>query len=331
MAKHGTDPVPSPGIRQLRHVVRTRPVCNVICRSTAATLRLQWCPQVRKDRSVLSLSVLRSPYWSSKGIPAVSGFILDWTDCALKMDTTTGKTSDGKLEYSDGEVSDQQQPAMMEASSRIDAKKTLRQMDYRVVPIVTVLYLLSFLDRGCVKLRISQLVSKGKALTQKAVTLAMRKCRAWKRIWSSRATGTTSVSRSTRRNIHGDSTNRSPAYTVFFFPYALLELPANLLLKKLSPSIWLPSIMVAWGLVTTLTGIVQGYNGLIACRVMLGVAEAGQYPGCAYYLTTWYAPADLGLRQGLFFSAAALAGSFSGLLAYALAQMDGVGGLAGWR
>lgn len=52
--------------------------------------------------------------------------------------------------------------------------------------------------------------------------------------------------------------------------------------------------MVAWGLVTTLTGIVQNYDGLVAARVFLGVAEAGQYPGCAYLLSTFYASEDMG-------------------------------------
>ena len=65
------------------------------------------------------------------------------------METPAEKDSSGKLEaeYYNGEVSDQQDPNV-EASSKVDVKKTLRQMDYRVIPIVTVLYLLSFLDRG---------------------------------------------------------------------------------------------------------------------------------------------------------------------------------------
>lgn len=69
--------------------------------------------------------------------------------------------------------------------------------------------------------------------------------------------------------------------TVFFFPYAFFEVPSNLLLKKFRPSRWLPLIMVAWGTVMTLMGIVQNYEGLLAARIFLGVAEAGLYPGCA--------------------------------------------------
>jgi MFS family permease len=119
--------------------------------------------------------------------------------------------------------------------------------------------------------------------------------------------------------------------TVFFFTYCLFEIPSNLLLKRFRPSVWLPSIMIAWGTVMTLMGLVQDYHGLLIARVFLGVAEAGLYPGVAYYLTTWYVREELAFRQGLFFSAASMAGAFSGLLAYAIAQMDGVGGYAGWR
>jgi hypothetical protein len=61
--------------------------------------------------------------------------------------------------------------------------------------------------------------------------------------------------------------------TIFFFPYALLEVPSNMVLKLLRPSVWLSCLVVAWGTVTTLTGIVQGYNGLLAVRFFLGVTE----------------------------------------------------------
>jgi len=69
--------------------------------------------------------------------------------------------------------------------------------------------------------------------------------------------------------------------TIFFFTYAAFEVPSNLLLKKLRPSRWLPLIMVAWGTVMTLMGIVQNYHGLLVARLFLGVAEAGLFPGVA--------------------------------------------------
>lgn len=89
--------------------------------------------------------------------------------------------------------------------------------------------------------------------------------------------------------------------------------------------------MVAWGIVMTLMGIVQSYHGLLIARIFLGVTEAGLYPGVAYYITMWYCRHEGQLRQALFFSAASIAGAFSGLLAFGIAKMDGVGGLEGWR
>lgn len=60
------------------------------------------------------------------------------------------------------------------------------------------------------------------------------------------------------------------------------------MLKKLRPSIWLASITVVWGIVMTLMGVVQSFGGLVACRVALGIAEAGLFPGVVLYLTLWY-------------------------------------------
>lgn len=104
-----------------------------------------------------------------------------------------------------------------------------------------------------------------------------------------------------------------------------------MMLKKLRPSLWLPSIMVAWGIVMTLMGLVQNYHGLLAARIFLGITEAGLFPGVVYYNTMWYCRYEVQVRQAYFFSAASVAGAFSGLLAYGISFMDGVGGLAGWR
>jgi MFS family permease len=70
--------------------------------------------------------------------------------------------------------------------------------------------------------------------------------------------------------------------TVFFFPYALLEVPSNILLKLMKPSTWITIMMVSWGIAITLQGIVQGYHGLIITRVILGVEESGFFPVATY-------------------------------------------------
>ncbi|KGQ08782.1 putative transporter C11D3.18C [Beauveria bassiana D1-5] len=163
--------------------------------------------------------------------------------------------------------------------AHLDEKKILRKMDIRLIPILALLYLLSFLDRGNIGNANIEGLSEDLRLTPDQYNWCL---------------------------------------TVFFFTYAFFEVPSNLMLKKLRPSRWLPSIMVAWGLVTTLMGIVRNYHGLLVARIFLGVAEAGLFPGVA-------------LRQAMFFSAASVAGAFSGLLAFAISKMHGVGGLEGWR
>lgn len=74
---------------------------------------------------------------------------------------------------------------------------------------------------------------------------------------------------------------------VFFFTYIAFEVPGNIMLKLMKPSDWISIMMVSWGLVMTLQGIVKSYGGLIATRIMLGVTEAGFFPAAAYTLTTW--------------------------------------------
>ncbi|KAH8894776.1 MFS general substrate transporter [Thozetella sp. PMI_491] len=184
-------------------------------------------------------------------------------------------------------------PAVTRASfSHLDEAKILRKMDIRLLPMLALLYLLSFLDRG--------------------------------NIGNAKIEGL-------QEDLHLLPNEYNLCLTVFFFTYAAFEVPSNLILKKWRPSRWLPTIMIAWGTVMTLMGIVQGFSGLLAARLFLGVAEAGLYPGVAYYLTMWYCRGEIQLRQALFFSAASIAGAFSGLLAFAISKMDGAGGLEGWR
>ena len=75
------------------------------------------------------------------------------------------------------------------------------------------------------------------------------------------------------------STQYNACLSVFFATYVFFEIPSNLVLKKLRPSRWIPSIMIAWGIVMTLMGLVNSYGGLLACRLVLGAAESGLFPG----------------------------------------------------
>lgn len=121
------------------------------------------------------------------------------------------------------------------------------------------------------------------------------------------------------------------ALAVFYASYIAAELPSNWILKRMKANRWLPFIVGAWGVVTTLTGLIQSFGGLVAIRVVLGFCEGGLLPGIILYLSTIYKRHELQLRVGVFYASASLSGAFGGLLATAIIKMDGIGGLAGWR
>lgn len=87
------------------------------------------------------------------------------------------------------------------------------------------------------------------------------------------------------------------------------------MLKKLRPKIWLSLIVTLFGIVMIGMGLIETFGGLIAMRVLLGVFESGLFPGATYLLSLWYPRSRLQFRIAIFFSAATVAGAFSGLLA----------------
>ncbi|KAJ7492004.1 MFS general substrate transporter [Mycena latifolia] len=118
--------------------------------------------------------------------------------------------------------------------------------------------------------------------------------------------------------------------TVFFFSYAIFEVPSNVFLKRLRPSVWLSLLMLLWGVMMTVQGLVHNFGGLVGMRWMLGTFEAGLFPGVNYYLSCWYKRSEFGIRAAIFFSAATVSGAFGGLLAAAISNMEGVGGKPAW-
>ncbi|KAL6851780.1 MFS general substrate transporter [Trichoderma novae-zelandiae] len=123
----------------------------------------------------------------------------------------------------------------------------------------------------------------------------------------------------------------SQGLAVFYATYIACELPSNLVLKKISPRIWLPSLTVAWGITTTCLGFVRSFGSFAAVRALLGVAEGGLFPGIVLYLSGVYTRGELALRLGFFYAAASLSGAFGGLLARGLSAIGPRGGLEGWR
>ncbi|KAG8214488.1 major facilitator superfamily domain-containing protein [Butyriboletus roseoflavus] len=178
------------------------------------------------------------------------------------------------------------------ALSTKENARILKKIDWHILPLVSILYLLSFLDRA--------------------------------NIGNAKIAGM-----ETDLNLVGLRYNTAAA--VFFIPYCLAQVPSNIILKLFRPSRWLSAIMVVWGLIMTLMCLVKTYNELLVARFFLGLAEAGLFPGVTYYLTSWYPRAERARRIAMFISAAILAGAFSGLLAYAIERMEGIGGLHGWQ
>lgn len=79
-----------------------------------------------------------------------------------------------------------------------------------------------------------------------------------------------------------DGSVYNTALALYFIGYCLFEVPANIVLKKLNPTIWLPILTVTWGIVATLQGLVKNEAGFLAARFFMGVAEAGLFPGVLF-------------------------------------------------
>jgi sugar phosphate permease len=135
-----------------------------------------------------------------------------------------------------------------ETSNDPDDIKLLRKLDLHLIPTMTLLYLLSYLDR----------VNIGQAKIDGLM-----------------------------ESISLTSAQYNACLSVFFATYVVFEIPSNLVLKRLRPSRWIPMIMITWGIVMTLMGLVNSYGSLIACRLLLGAAESGLFPGKEVLLETY--------------------------------------------
>jgi len=117
---------------------------------------------------------------------------------------------------------------------------------------------------------------------------------------------------------------------IFFLAYALFEVPSNILQQRFGAKAWLTRIMATWGIVATGMAFVQGETSFYVMRFLLGIAEAGFFPGVVYYFTQWLPNAERGKAMAIFLSGSALASVVSGPLSGALLQIEG-GGLHGWQ
>src|SRR5262249_494155 len=121
-------------------------------------------------------------------------------------------------------------------------------------------------------------------------------------------------------------------YGIFYLGYLLFEVPANLLLRRVGARLWIARIMVSWGLISCATLAVTGPWSFGLLRVLLGVAEAGFFPGIILYLTYWFPASERARVMALFIAASPLAGVVSYPVSGAILEyLNGTAGLAGWQ
>ncbi|KAF9163464.1 hypothetical protein DFQ26_002482 [Actinomortierella ambigua] len=174
----------------------------------------------------------------------------------------------------------------------LEIRRVRRKADLHLIPIFSLLYLFSFIDRVNIGNAKVAGIEKSLGITSNQFNMAL---------------------------------------TVFFIGYILFEIPSNVMLKLLGPKIWISLVIVVWGGIMMAMAAANNAGSLMAARFFLGVAEAGLLPGVIYMISVWYTKREMALRNGLFFSMASFAGAFSGILAYGISKLHGKANLEGWQ
>jgi MFS family permease len=117
--------------------------------------------------------------------------------------------------------------------------------------------------------------------------------------------------------------------SLFFIGYFLFEAPSNLILARVGARVWFARIMFTWGLVTLALGFTQNATMFYVLRFLLGVTEAGFFPGVLYVLTLWYPQAHRARMVGLFMIASAVANAVGAAVGGLLLDLDGPAGAGG--
>ncbi|KAJ7832826.1 MFS transporter [Mycena leptocephala] len=177
-------------------------------------------------------------------------------------------------------------------------KALVRKQDLRIIPLSACIYLLCYLDRSN--------IGNAKILNSETHNDLLSET-------------------------HMTAFQYTIALMVFLIAYALFEVPSNYLLKRLSPSRWIAFLMLAWGALTMGLGGTKSYAEITVVRFLLGVFEAGLFPGLVYFLTFWYRTEERSMRVAFILASATLAGAFGGAIAFGVGHMNHVGSMSAWR
>ncbi|KAJ5818078.1 vitamin H transporter [Penicillium riverlandense] len=177
--------------------------------------------------------------------------------------------------------------------SSAEEKALVRKIDMTLLPTIWIMYLLSYMDRT--------------------------------NIGNAKISGMD-------KDLNLTSGQYSMALVVFFVGYVVFEVPSNLVLSRSKPSLFLPGIMILWGMLTCCMAAIHSFAHLVILRTIIGCIEAGFAPGVLLVLSSWYKRTEQSKRFGVYISAAILSGAFGGLLAAGIVDgLEGAHGIRGWR
>lgn len=130
-----------------------------------------------------------------------------------------------------------------------------------------------------------------------------------------------------------DNTEYETCLSILYVGYILMQVPSNMFINRIArPSLYLGAVMLVWGLISTLTGIVQDFTGMVVVRFFLGFVEAAFLPGALLILSKWYTRRELTTRNAILFCGNLISNAFSALVgAGVLSNMQGTLGHAAWR
>lgn len=134
-----------------------------------------------------------------------------------------------------------------------------------------------------------------------------------------------------QRDLQFSNTVYGTGAGIFFLGSVLFDLPSNLMLTRVGARIWIARIMISWGVISTCMMFMHSKESFYVLRFLLGVSEAGFFPGMIIYLTYWFPTQERARAVAKFMTATSLAGVVGGPLSSYLLNLDGVGGLAGWQ
>ncbi|WP_031466588.1 MFS transporter [Sciscionella sediminilitoris] len=171
------------------------------------------------------------------------------------------------------------------------AGRTVRKVSRRILPLIALLYVFNYMDRS--NISYAQLGMQHELMITTAVF--------------------------------------GIASAIFFLAYVVFEIPSNMIMKKVGARIWLARIAISWGIVTAITGFIQDIPQLYIARIVLGIAEAGLYPGLLLYLTLWFRPKERGRAIATLALAQPVAMILGSLTGGVILDHVHWFGLSGWR